>query len=257
MNDEESGRTIIQIDKMGSIAEAFGQTLRRTYQEIAYSVDDEGALLLDITDLAGDGRGHLTLDLKFFRVNPETPLENLCNGLHNYNPENESQEEALECAQRLLDLSDPATAAGLFVYGPPGIGKTHLAVGIAKEFMSRGFDAHYAQGGGRTMSRLGFSSTSEGDLRPNQAWVLDDVNSPYGVEMGTFKRVMLNAHNVGGRLFVTSNTPYEQLMEHGFAGDREQKSRFVDRTEGMIMVLPVSGTSQRRSKAWFARETSE
>jgi len=85
------------------------------------------------------------------------------------------------------------------------------------------------------------------DLGPG---ILDDINSPYGSYMGTFKDIVLNAHNKGERVFVTSNVSYENLMENAFVTDRQEKPRYMDRTKNMFKVLQVTGESRREQTAW-------
>jgi DNA replication protein DnaC len=83
-------------------------------------------------------------------------------------------------------------------------------------------------------------------------WVLDDMNSGYGISSRLFKQVVLNIHDRGGRLFVTSNKPYDQLMRELFVGDSEaNRIRYEDRTKGMFKILHVTGESYRQDTAWY------
>ena len=49
-------------------------------------------------------------------------------------------------------------------------------------------------------------------LEPGQVWIIDDMNSGYGISSRLYKKVILNIHDRGGRVFVTSNKPYEEYL---------------------------------------------
>ncbi|UCD04295.1 MAG: hypothetical protein JSW73_01500 [Candidatus Woesearchaeota archaeon] len=184
------------------------------------------------------------LDLKFYFENPKLPLENLCSRLDNYHPVHKSQVNLLGYAHQLLGL-DKTASAGLFIWGDPGVGKSHIAVGLAKEFMLKGQECYYLSEENHETGKFG-----AGELGPGQVWILDDLNSPYGVYMRVFKEIVLNAHNRGGRIFVTSNTPHIELMDDAFVTDKEDRERYMDRTKGMFKVLEVWGPSKRQEKTW-------
>jgi len=179
--------------------------------------------------------------LEFYFMNPNLPLENLCNRLDNYHYSTESQKELSEYAKRLLYLGK-STKAGLFIWGDPGVGKTHIAVALTKEFMSKNQEVFY-------LSAENYQLPVH--LGPEQVWILDDLNSPYGEYIKTFKKIVMNAHEKGGRVFVTSNTPYEELMNNAFALDPQEKNRYKDRAESLFKIRHVTGSSGRKQKAWY------
>jgi len=128
------------------------------------------------------------------------------------------------------------------MWGDTGVGKTHLATALTKEFLAQEQEAYL-------LSTEHYRLPT--DLGPRQVWVLDDLNSPYGSFMDVFKKIVLNAHKKGGRVFVTSNTDYERLMDSAFVLDPQDKPRYVDRTKNVFKVLHVTGPSRREQTAWY------
>ncbi len=226
-------------------------TLMRSYEGLGYDTEvREDQLQLSLNELSPRDREALALDLRFFAQNPNVPLENICCRLSNFEPKNGGHEELLKYADMLLNLDDPIKAAGLYVWGDPGVGKSHLTIAMAKEFMRRGLDAHFTNA-----DDLLNKVRSGRALKPGQVWVIDDLNSGYAVYAGEFTNLVLHIHNKGGRLFVTSNQPYETFVEQRFgasASAEANRMRYDDRTRAMFKILRVTGESQRQADAWYA-----
>lgn len=237
---------IIQVKRAKCLTDAVLTELQRHHKGLNVNAPANGNTIdLYVSSLSQSQRNDLMTDIGFKAANPSLPLENLCCTLDNYNPKNSSQEELVHYAQQLIDLEISGRAAGLFMYGDAGIGKTHVAIGVTKELMKKGQIVHYLDASNVRHGQI------EKQLGSDQVWVLDDLNSPYSQGMDTFKKVVLNAHNNGGRVFVTSNTTYDDLIEHGFTVDRDQKPRFEDRIKSMFKVLHISGKSARQDDKWF------
>ncbi|MBC8124619.1 MAG: ATP-binding protein [Candidatus Kapabacteria bacterium] len=201
--------------------------------------------MVDELSLPPDAYSNLKLDLEFYDKNPSVPLENICSHLHQYIPQNESQEELLKYANILVGLDDDSTGAGIYMWGDAGIGKSHLSVALSKIFMARGLYPIF-------MSADAYSFDTRLDMQPGQVWIIDDMNSGYGIASRLFKKVVLHTHDKGGRIFVTSNKPYDQLMHEAFVGDGEaNRMRYDDRTKGMFKILHVTGMSHRQEHTWY------
>ena len=141
----------------------------------------------------------------------------------------------LEYARRLAALDDEGVGAGLYMWGEAGIGKSHISVGLAKEFMDRGMDPIF-------MTADTYSFDTHLRLEPGQVWIIDDMNSGYGISSRLYKKVILNIHDRGGRVFVTSNKPYEELMREMFVGDGDGRADALRR--------PYQGHVQDPARCW-------
>jgi len=209
------------------------------------AANDGSEIRFDPTSLSEEDRRFLELDIKFLDKNPTLPLENLCSRMETYEPRTESQIEMLEYAQRLVALSDDSRGAGLYMWGEAGIGKSHISVAISKVFMSQGLDPIF-------MVADTYTFDTRLRLEAGQVWIIDDLNSGYGLASRLFKQVVLNIHDKGGRMFVTSNKHYDKLMREMFVGEGDaDRMRYEDRTKGMFKILHVTGESYRQENAWY------
>jgi DNA replication protein DnaC len=219
-------------------------TISKHYPDIGYH-STQDSIVFDTSKLTEFEKECIRLDILFFKRNQNLPLENLCSHLENYTPQNESQKQLLEFAHKLINLKDDSRGAGLFMHGDAGIGKSHIAVGISKKFMAMGLESQFL-----VADRYSFGTQLS--LAPSQVWIIDDMNSGFHVSSHLFRQVVLNAHERGGRVFVTSNKDYDELMHELFVGDSPaNKIRYNDRTKGMFKILKVTGSSFRQANAWY------
>ena len=226
------------------LTDAMLATLQKHYEGL--KVDSGERVTLDMRELSDREAEKVALDVRFYANNPQLALENLCSHLDNYDPKNASQEALLEYANRLVGIDDPSVTAGLWVYGNAGVGKSHIAVALAKEFMRRGMQANF-----RFASDVSMEDSES--VLSNQAGVIDDLNSGYEVNREIHTDIILEAHNKGGvRLFITSNLAYEAYMNQRFRScdNQADRIRYIDRTEGMFKVLEIVGESHRQQNVW-------
>ena len=148
----------------------------------------------------------------------------------------------LTSAYQLLNYKDNRPA-GLFLEGSPGVGKSHISFAIAKDFMKRGQNVYFL--GGK------FPKINSDKLQNSDVVILDDLNSGFA-NGETFQEVIKHVHQNNARLFITSNSDFEQLMKDLFIVHGEEKPRYLDRLQGMCKLINVKGNSQRQTEAWFS-----
>ncbi len=202
---------------------------------------ETGGEALNVDALSNDEVGRLRLDLLFFEMNPLLPPDLLCAQLHNYLPENKSQEELLYWANELVQY-DQRTPAGLFISGSNGVGKSHVAVGIAKELAGQGFSFDYLSLTG-TVSKVFFDL---GRSTKNMLILDECPNSPTGFR-DPIAQMIDRVHQQGGRLIITSNNPYNDFRNEL----NDVGPYYVDRADGMLREVQVDGESHRKRKAWY------
>lgn len=197
------------------------------------------------------------------------PEENTASTIENYGPKDEIGEYAKELAFAFVDA--PGTA-GLMLVGEPGNGKTHLAVGIAKEMAARGRGVVFVsfKDGGPDFgaTKLGdyFSSPEPHqyiqDLIQNyDCLIFDDL--PGGLYPGVcilMQTILLWSYNAGKKLVFTSNQPAgvirQQLstpVDQGQPGVDMQRA-IAERFEQAWQVVEFRGVSHRSTQTkWYAK----
>lgn len=199
-------------------------------------------VVINTTRLTDKDLSDLIVDIQFYMANPTIAVENICCHIDNFTPKNPSQEEMLKSSLQLLNYKG-TNAAGLYLQGEAGTGKTHLSIAMAKEFAKRGQKVLFIPPDG---------SYGVGKNLPGfDVVILDDYNSGYG-KGDTFRAVVDHACQTGGRLFITSNSPYKKaVVEESFVAEEEVKARYLDRTKGLFKFHTIQGESQRAATSWF------
>lgn len=209
-----------------------------------HSIEDKKHSVVDDSKVSSELLPRLKLDVEFYARNPHLPLESVCAHLDTYVPRNESQIKLVDYARKLVAYTDESRGAGLFIWGEAGVGKSHIAVGLSKLFMQQGLQPVF-------MVADKFSFHTDLELESGQVWIIDDLNTGYGLGSRLFKNVVLNIHDRGGRMFITSNKPYQELMAEMFVGEGQAaRMRYEDRTKGLFKILQVDGESYRQETAW-------
>jgi len=220
---------------------------KATYPQLKFTEVNE-KVTVNIAQMSDGDAVSFLADLLFLKMNPLTPLENQSASLVNYLPQDESQKTALEFAKKLVEYSG-RRASGLFMSGTTGIGKTHISIAVAKEFLKKG--EHPLFVGPKT-------NLSPEQIQGHSIFIFDDLNSGYGDGVQSFIDVVSRVHDLGGKIFVTSNTGFKKLFDQ-MAGKHSIHSaegpRLLDRIKTMFKFLELKGKSYRSKDAWFNEGT--
>ncbi len=192
----------VKISELG-LTEPVVEALRRNHVGLEVKTT-EGIISLE--NLSPEDRQKVMSDILFFNRNPTIPLENVCSRFDNYFPMNDSQQKLLDSARKLAEYERADRPAGIWAYGNPGIGKTHIAVGLAKELMERGMDPKFVQMKSKDALPFYNKITNEYRFRNGGTLIIDDFNDlGHDLKLKFILGAVLNAHNTGGKLLVTTN----------------------------------------------------
>ena len=200
---------------------------------------------INVAKLPEDQKISFLADVIFLKRNPGVPIENLCATLETYDPKNDSQRELLTWSKKIVEYRGNR-ASGLAISGSAGVGKSHVSVAVAKEFLKRGENPLLITG-----KQI---SLSEKDLATHQVFIFDDLNSGYGADADVFLRVVSYVHDHGGKILLTTNATLPKLMDEmvgPYSVRKNEGPRFQDRTKNLFKVLDVKGESGRTEEAWF------
>ena len=217
-----------------------------TYPDIGYT--DEGTLEVR----ANVPQEVIEDDLNFWLDNPNIPAENVCSRLGNYQPTNQTQVNLLHAASYLVNEGSTQRAMGLIAHGDPGLGKTHIAVGLAKEISARAQRGSVTYINAATQTNLPYKREPYLKMADDGKGtiILDDVNSPYGMGADALRHAVSAIHDVGGRLFVTSNATdlnafLNKALRSSADADGIEFSRLQDRVRGLLLPVHLEGESHR------------
>ena len=218
-------------------------TLRREYGELSVNVIDN---FLDLRGFDEEIIHRIIMDIDLHRRIPNLPLENLCSTFENYHPESDSQRELLTCAQKLADYDLKRNPAGIWVYGEPGLGKTHIGIGLMKKLMEKGVDSKFFQ-----FPQIIPEKPHKYKAPGSSTFFLDEVNTLSNQGLAwVFEEVFLTTYNTNGRMYVTSNSIPEAVLNSG-GYSLSKKSRYLSRIKNMFKIIEVKGDSNRKESAWL------
>lgn len=154
--------------------------------------------------------------------------------------------QAIQAALRL------APGQWLYLWGPPGRGKTHLAVGTARRLAAQGHSALF-------LSELGYFEELYRSFRNNtdppkydhvEVLVLDDFGKakPSETTYQWLYALVEHFYSENKTLIITSNYPPDQAARRLAGGELEAASAMASRL-AHSMVVGVGGEDRRKTSA--------
>jgi DNA replication protein DnaC len=165
--------------------------------------------------------------------------------LSNFNPENESQQKALQISVNFVRTFDINESRNLIFIGSPGLGKSHLSAAISKAIVQKGHTSIFISVP-KLMTKIKNtynkdSEYSEADvlkaLETVDLLVLDDVGAEKtkednGLSWAKTKMFEIVDSRIGKHTIYTTNYTGEELIR--IYGERDF-SRMVERTRSIKM----------------------
>ncbi len=212
---------------------------------------------VDITDLNSLKQEQIKLDLKFLEQNRYIPHENYHCRLDNYLPENASQEKLKKVASEFLEFNG-LTQSGLILSAPVGTGKTHMAIGLAKESEKKGEKVLFKRPHD-IFSERGSVIDCKTYFNSNYTtFILDGFNGGTS-ETSFFRCVSDEVANRGGRhkIFVTTNLKQKDFLNKVFEYHPQDKQQFEDRRKDIFCSIEINGKSHRTRTPWYEQSKGE
>jgi len=179
--------------------------------------------------------------------------------LSNYIPKREgTQKFALLRAISYVSSDEYKEGKGMFIYGPPGVGKTHLAVGILKDmYLKKGIVGLFRDT--RTLlfdlkgTFEGYGSSREllDEVLQAPILVLDDLGNERLSDWAKdiLHYIIINRYNDMKPVIITSNTPLKKMKEDDIDIADKLGGAIASRLVEMAEILEVQGEDERAKKS--------
>lgn len=182
---------------------------------------------------------------------PLIPQENWRSTLDNFRIE--LNPEALKRARLFVDRYDPNQQQVLFLYGPYGTGKTHLAVAIAKALIFK-----------KDLTVPFINCPEQNNKFLGKEKFVDEAYYSQFHKLAIYDDISVNTRwsskifeflNEGRSLILTSNMTLTKLFEPIFGDDLNPKissGRFVSRLNPFTLFIELKGEDNRiKQNSWY------
>ncbi len=158
--------------------------------------------------------------------------------LETFSPVNESQQEAKNVAERFLEKQAYLDGKGFFLFGPNGVGKTHIAASVYRELLARNIPAVFARP--KTCGGYPAIESYYQTLQEPQVLIYDDLGTELRKDfiIDILFQLIDKRYNDGKSIVATTNLTLQQLAD--WFGPR-----IMSRLQGKNFMLPVEGEDYR------------
>ena len=234
---------IMELLVSSNLSHDFIEGLRPYYPLLMLNLDQ-----LDISLLTEDNLIALEKDILFYNAcctEGVIPKEDLYAQWDIFHCDTPLQTLWYSRANQLLEEvnSGSRRGMGMFLAGAAGLGKTHLAIAVAKECLKEGYYPIYIrpetnQDGDSIQDSIDNLLSGNFGKGSPIVWILDDCNSSFGVVKDFFLKLVIRARELGDLLLVTSNMEYESFNAGLFTSYDLHSQRLSRRIKELLGVEP-------------------